>query len=71
MKWIMIIMICWGTECSTMYEQFLYENENDCLTEAAIVSDYAQMTYPGSTGQIYCLNENEFQKWMDSTAPQA
>ncbi len=64
-------MICWGTECSTMYEQFLYENENDCLTEAAIVSDYAQMTYPGSTGQIYCLNENEFQKWMDSTAPQA
>lgn len=71
MKWIMIVMICWGTECQTMYEQYLYEKESDCLTEAAIVSDYAQMTYPGTTGQIYCLNEDEFKIWVDSQAPKA
>tara|TARA_B100000424_G_scaffold259326_1_gene242088 strand:- start:277 stop:441 length:165 start_codon:yes stop_codon:yes gene_type:complete len=54
-----------------MYEQYLYEKESDCLTEAAIVSDYAQMTYPGTTGQIYCLNEDEFKTWVDSQAPKA
>ena len=67
MKWILLVMICWGTDCQTMYEEFLYDKYEDCLTQAAIVSDYAQMTYPNSTGQVYCLTEKEFADWLDKT----
>ena len=66
MKWILLVMICWGADCQTMYEEYVYDKHEDCLTQASIVSDYAQMTYPGSTGKVYCLTQPEFDKWIES-----
>ena len=70
MKWILLVMICWGAECQTMYEEFIYDNQEDCLTQAAIVSDYAQMTYPNSTGKVYCLTQSEFDAWLQKGTAQ-
>lgn len=66
MKWIMIVMICWGANCQTMYEEALYDTEQKCLDQAQIVSEYAQKTYPNSEGKVYCLNEKDFGIWLNS-----
>jgi hypothetical protein len=60
MKWILVVMICWGTDCQTIYEQKLYDAEKECLEQATIVSEYAQKTYPQSSGQVWCITTDEF-----------
>jgi len=67
MKWILVVMICWGMDCQTIYEQTLYDTENECLEQAAVVTNYAQQTYPDTSGQIWCLTTEEFQGWVRPT----
>jgi hypothetical protein len=61
MKWILVVMMCWGMDCTTIYEQTLYDNEDECLEQATIVTEYAQKTYPQSSGQVWCVTTDEFQ----------
>lgn len=64
MKWILVVMMCVGMDCQTIYEQHLYDKEQDCLNEAKIVSAYAQKQFPNSSGQVYCLTTEEFKSWF-------
>ena len=64
MKWILVVIMCFGADCQTIYEQHLYDKEQDCLNEAGIVSAYAQKQFPNSSGQVYCLTTDEFQSWF-------
>jgi hypothetical protein len=68
MKWILVVMICWGTDCQTIYEQKLYDAEKECLEQAAIVTEYAKQTYPDTSGQVWCLTKDEFENWIKPTS---
>ena len=41
MKWILVVIMCFGADCQTIYEQHLYDKDQDCLNEAGVVSAYA------------------------------
>ena len=63
MKWIMVIFLCFGQECTTLIgEQF--NNAEDCQVQSQIQKTMLQSQYPMSGGEIYCLDETTFNEWL-------
>ncbi len=62
-KFFMIIILCINGECNGMWQNTTYSIIDDCLSAAPAVKEYFMSTYPQSNGQIYCLQEEEFNKW--------
>ena len=63
MKFIMVIIICFGANCQTIWDKQLYSTVDDCLAASGPVKEYMMQVYPTSAGQIYCMNEEEFTKY--------
>ena len=63
MKFIMVIIICFGANCQTIWDKQLYSTVDDCLAASGPVKEYMMQVYPTSAGQIYCMNEEEFSKY--------
>ena len=56
----MVIIICMGADfCEAIYEQTPYDSRQVCQIEAAVVRDYMVDTFPQSSGEIWCMNEQE------------
>ncbi len=68
MKWLLVMMLCWGTDCQTIYKQTFYDDEIECMEQLAIVSESAKKQFPNASGQIWCVTEEEFKKWMKPTS---
>ena len=68
MNWILVIVICWGFNCQTIYEEKLYDTELECNNEAARVMEYAQEMYPNSSGEVHCLTSTQFEDWIQKSA---
>lgn len=62
MKFFLVVMICWGSNCETVFEHKAYESYNECMVQAQIVMEYAQEQYPGSAGMVNCLDEQSLEK---------
>ena len=68
----MIIVLCVYGECQGMWQNTTYATMDECLAAAPPVKEYFMSTLPNSNGQIYCLVEEEFNKWkekLESGAP--
>ena len=63
MKFIMVIIICFGANCQTIWEKHYYPSLDECLTESTPVKDYMVRAYPNSSGEIYCMTEEEFENY--------
>ena len=50
-------------DCQAIFERKLYETKEECLLESNYVSQYMQEVYPNSSGEIYCLSEDEFEAY--------
>ena len=62
MKFFLVVMMCWGSQCETVYEQKEYASYNECMVQAEIVMEYAKTEYPNSVGMVNCLNQKELQQ---------
>ena len=60
MKFIMVIIICFGANCQALWENTPYDSETICLENTKSVASYMQEIYPQSSGEIYCMNEEQF-----------
>ena len=60
MKFIMVVIICFGVDCQAIFEQTFYDTREQCLQVAMETTAYMKDAYPTSSGEIYCLNEEEF-----------
>ena len=56
----MVILICFGANCQTIWDKQLYSTVDDCLAASGPVKEYMMQVYPTSAGQIYCMSEEEF-----------
>ena len=56
----MVIIICFGANCQTIWDKQLYSTVDDCLAASTPVREYMMQVYPTSAGQIYCMSEEEF-----------
>ena len=61
MKFIMVVIICFGVDCQAIFEENPYERYDICMETASSTAQFMQYTYPESSGQVDCLNSKEFE----------
>ena len=49
--------------CESVYEQTPYNNVEDCTKASEQVKVTAQEMFPLSSGQVWCLSQDEFEKY--------
>jgi len=64
MKFIMVVYMCLAGACESVYEAKLYDTREQCEVSSEEVRNYAMAKWPQSTGQIWCLTEEEFEKYQ-------
>ena len=65
MKFVLVVYMCLAGACESVYEQKLYDTVEDCKTASLEVQQVAQEMFPMSSGQVWCLTEDEFKKYQD------
>ena len=64
MKYILVVYMCLAGACDSVYEQVPYDTMEACQKASEEVSIVAQEMFPMSTGQVWCLTEQEFDKYI-------
>ena len=67
MKYILVVYMCLAGACESVYEQVPYDTVEACQKASQEVSITAQEMFPMSTGQVWCLTEEEFDKYISQT----
>ena len=69
MKFIMVMIICFGTDCEAVFDPGTYfETYSTCYETALYTTQVMREMYPTSSGEIHCWNEDQiqiFQQWLD------
>ena len=69
MKFILLVYMCIAGTCESVYEQKLYDSWELCQQSADETRTYMMEKFPMSSGEIYCLTEEEFQKYQNYYSP--
>ena len=64
MKYILLVYMCLAGNCESVYEQKLYDTIEECQASSIEVKEYAMANWPQSTGEVWCLSEDEFKKYL-------
>ena len=65
MKYILVVYMCLAGVCESVYEQVPYDTVEACQKASQEVSIVAQEMFPMSKGQVWCLTEQEFEKYVN------
>ena len=69
MKFIMVMIICFGTECEAVFDPNTYfESYSTCYNTALQTTEMMRQMYPQSSGEIHCWNEDQltiFEEWLE------
>ena len=69
MKFIMVMIICFGTDCEAVFDPNTYfESYENCYTTALQTTEIMRQMYPQSSGEIHCWNPDQlaiFEKWLE------
>ena len=69
MKFVMVMIICFGVDCDAVFDPATTFNSYDtCYSTALQTTTYMQQMYPQSAGEIHCFDEDQidvFQKFLD------
>jgi len=66
MKFILVVYMCIAGACESVYEAKLYDTREQCEISGQEVREYAMINFPQSSGEIWCLTEEEFAKYQDA-----
>ena len=66
MKFILVVYMCMAGACESVYEQVPYDTVEACQKASEEVSKTAQEMFPMSTGQVWCLTEEEFDRYIET-----
>ena len=68
MKFVMVMIICFGAECEAVFDPTTTFNDyNTCYSTALQTTTYMKQMYPQSAGEIHCYNEEQlllFQEFL-------
>ena len=64
MNVIMVIILCFGTNCQAIWEKNYYPSIEECITASAPVKIYMMDAYPESAGEIHCMTEGIFEDYV-------
>ena len=69
MKFILVVYMCMAGVCESVYEQKLYDTKTLCEASGAEVKEYAMINFPQSSGEVWCLTEEQFKEYQDHYDP--
>ncbi len=58
--------MCFSGACESVYEQIPYDTLLGCQQASEQVRETAQEMFPLSSGQVWCLTQEEFDKYITS-----
>ena len=61
--------MCLAGACESVYELKKYDTKALCESAGEEVKIYAMQNFPQSSGQIYCLTEDEFKQYQEYFSP--
>ena len=68
MKFIMVMIICFGADCEAIFDPNTYFKSYDkCYVTALQTTEVMRQMYPQSSGEIHCWNEDQlaiFEEWL-------
>ena len=65
MKFILVVYMCMAGACESVFEQKLYDTKALCEAAGEEVKVYAMEHFPQSSGEIYCMTEEQFKQYQD------
>ena len=60
MKFFMVIIVCFGVDCQAIYEKTPYDTHAACYDVALQTTEFMQQMYPGTSGEVHCLDEEQY-----------
>ena len=63
MKFVMVVIICFGVDWQTIFDETRYENHSSCYDVALETSKFMQQMHPASSGQVHCFDEQQFSEF--------
>ena len=60
MKFIMVIIICFGTDCEAVFDKPNYTTYEQCYNEAVMTANYMKSMFPESAGEVHCWDDEQF-----------
>ena len=69
MKFILVVYMCLAGSCESVYEQKLYDTREQCEISGQEVKEYAMINFPQSSGEVWCLTEEQFIEYQDYYDP--
>ena len=61
--------MCMAGACESVFEQKMYDTKVLCEAAGEEIKVYAMQNFPQSSGEIYCMTEEEFKKYQDYFRP--
>jgi hypothetical protein len=68
-EYFLVIVFCIMGECTSIDPQTPYPDYNTCQEVSEETAVLFQRQYPNSKGQIYCLSEDEYKEYINTTEP--
>ena len=65
MKFILVVYMCLAGVCEGVYEQTPYDSRELCMQSADETRTYMMQNFPMSSGELYCITEEEFIKYQN------
>ena len=65
MKFVLVVYMCLAGACESVYELEKYDTLALCQSAGEEVKAYAMEKFPQSSGEVYCLTEEEFKQYQD------
>ena len=65
MKFVLVVYMCLAGACESVYELEKYDTLALCQSAGEEVKAYAMKHFPQSSGEVYCLTEEEFKQYQD------
>ena len=65
MKFVMVMIICFGAECDAVFDPTTHFNSYDtCYVTALQTTQFMQQMYPDSSGEVHCFTEDQFSEFQ-------
>jgi hypothetical protein len=65
MKFFMVVIICMGFDCDAVFDQNAYHDKATCDAASHSTRSYMMETFPNSAGEIHCLEQSDFDLYME------
>jgi len=67
MKFVMVMIICFGADCEALFnKEHTYDSYNVCYQEAIENANFMRQMFPSSAGEVHCWDEERFKLFEKS-----